>query len=211
MFEDGIVFVVTVSRDIKFITAHYLPTRTSSNLAESLKETTRLYQQGGFKVQTLLMDGEFEKVKQLIPEVVVNNTSAGEHMGDVEQHIRTLKERGRGMINTIAFKKMPVCIMIKLIYFCTMWLNAVPNRSGVSQEYSPREIVVRQQVDYEKHCWVPFGAYCVVIEDQDQTNTMASQTQGAISLGPTGNQKEHTLLDNREGHQAKTIQRVTNA
>ncbi len=84
MFVDGLAFVVTVSQNLKFIPAHYLPTRTSSDLATSLKQTVRLYRQGGFRVQTLLMDGEFEKVTPLFPEVVVNTTSLGEHVGDAE-------------------------------------------------------------------------------------------------------------------------------
>ncbi|KAL7463813.1 hypothetical protein ACHAXS_004166 [Conticribra weissflogii] len=146
---------------------HYLPSRTSENLVQSLKETIRLYQRGGFKVQTLLMDGEFEKIKVQIPKVIVNITSAGEHVGDIEQQIQTIKEQCQGITNTLLFKKMPAQMMVELIYFCTMWLNALPNKNGVSAEYSPREIVVRQAVNYKKHCQVPFGVYCEVFEDQD--------------------------------------------
>ncbi|KAL7461201.1 hypothetical protein ACHAXS_001624, partial [Conticribra weissflogii] len=175
------------SKDIKFITAQFLPTRSSTDLAISLRDTIRLYQRGGFRVQTLLMDGEFDKVTGLLPEVVVNTTSAGEHVGDIERHIRTIKERGRGIVNTLPYKRMPARMLIELVYFCVMWLNAVPNKNGVSSEYSPREVVVRQRLSYRKHCRVPFGAYCEVFEDRGRTNTMESRTRGAISLGPTGN------------------------
>ncbi|KAL7472715.1 hypothetical protein ACHAXS_013110 [Conticribra weissflogii] len=187
MFVSGLAFVVTVSRDIKFITTHYLLSKTSDDLAQSLQETIKLYQRGGFKVQTLLMDGEFEKVKSRIPEVVVNITGAGEHVGDVERHIQAIKERCRGIGNTLPFKRMPARMVIELVYFCTMWINAVPNRNGISGEYSPREVVVRQPVNYKKHCQVPFGAYCEVFKDRERTNTMASRTRGAVSLGPTRN------------------------
>ncbi|KAL7460368.1 hypothetical protein ACHAXS_002287 [Conticribra weissflogii] len=187
MFVDGLAFIVTVSRDIKFITAQYLPTRTSTDLAGSLRKTIQLYQRGGFRVQALLMDGEFDKVAKLLPEVVVNTTSAGEHVGDIEQHIRTVKERGRGLTNTLPYTRMPPRMVLELIYFCVMWLNAVPNKNGISEEYSPREVVVRQRLSYKKHCQVPFGAYCEVFEDRERTNTMASRTRSAISLGPTGN------------------------
>ncbi len=187
MFVDGIAFVVTVSRGLKFITTHYLPTRTADDLAQSLKETIKIYERGGFRVQTLLMDGEFEKIKQKLPEVIVNTTAAGEHVGEVERHIRTIKERGRGVMCTLPYKRMPARMVVELVYFCAMWLNALPNRNGVSEDYSPRELVVRQRMDYKKHCQVPFGAYCEVFEDRDRTNTMASRTRGAICLGPTGN------------------------
>ncbi|KAL7465887.1 hypothetical protein ACHAXS_006188, partial [Conticribra weissflogii] len=141
MFVDGLAFIVTVSKDIKFITAQFLPMRTNTDLAISLRDTMRLYQRGGFRVQTLLMDGEFDKVTRLLPEVVVNTTSAGEHVGDIERHIQTIKERGRGIMNTLPYKRMPARMVIELVYFCIMWLNAVPNKGGVSTEYSPREIV----------------------------------------------------------------------
>ncbi len=65
-------------------------------------------------------------------------------------------------------------MMVELIYFCVMWVIAIPNKNGVSDNYSPREIVVQQQLDYRKHCQVPFGVYFKVFKDRDQTNSMAS-------------------------------------
>ncbi|KAL7472774.1 hypothetical protein ACHAXS_013136 [Conticribra weissflogii] len=187
MFVNGEAFVVTVSRGLKFITTHYLPSREAEHLASSIRETIKIYQWGGFRVQTLLMDREFEKIKPMLPEVLVNTTSAGEHVGDIERHIRTIKERARGITCTLPYRSMLARMIVKLVYFCVMWLNAVPNKNGVSSDYSPREIVVRQKLDYKKHCRVPFGAYCKVFEDRERTNTMASRTRPAISLGPTGN------------------------
>ncbi|KAL7460774.1 hypothetical protein ACHAXS_001215, partial [Conticribra weissflogii] len=187
MFVNGVAFVVTVSRGLKFITTHYLPSRQANDLASSIRETIKIYQRGGFRVQTLLMDGEFEKIKPLLPEVLVNTTSAGEHVGDIERHIRTIKERARGIMCTLPYKRMLARMVVELVYFCVMWLNAVPSKNGVSKDYSPREIVVRQKLNYKNHCCVPFGAYCEVFEDRERTNTMASRTREAISLGPTGN------------------------
>ncbi|KAL7462980.1 hypothetical protein ACHAXS_003351 [Conticribra weissflogii] len=187
MFVNGIAFLVTVSRGLKFITTHYLPSRETNDLTNSLRETIKIYQRGGFKIQTVLMDGEFEKVKPHLPEVIVNTTAAGEHVGEVERQIRTIKERARGITCTMPYQKMPGRMIVDLIYFCTMWLNATPNKNGVSEDYSPRELVVRQRLDYKRHCRVPFGAYCEVFEDRERTNTMASRTRSAISLGPTGN------------------------
>ncbi len=62
MFVDGLAFVVTMLRDIKFIRMHYIISRTSEDLAESLKETIRLYQHRRFQVQIPLLDKEFKKL-----------------------------------------------------------------------------------------------------------------------------------------------------
>jgi len=47
---------------------------------------------GGFKVRTLLMDGEFEKVRNLMPCIECNTTAANEHVSEAERTIRTIKE-----------------------------------------------------------------------------------------------------------------------
>ncbi len=168
---------------------HFLPSRMSDNLAQSLRETIKWYQCRGFRVQSPLMDSEFEKVKAHLLEVVVNTTSAGEHVGDVEWHIKTIKEWGQGIVNTLPFKQMPARMMVELIHFCTMWLTTIPskNREQSVQQTLTQGNIIRQGVNYKRQCCVPFGAYCEVFEDQEQTNTMASCTWGAISLGPTGN------------------------
>lgn len=134
MFVNGEALIVTVSRGLKFITKQYLPSRQANNLASSIRETIKIYQRGGFRAQTLLMDGEFEKIKPLLPEVLVNTTSAGEHVGDIERHIRTIKERARGILRTLPYKRMSAQMVVELVYFCVMWLNAIPSKSGVSND-----------------------------------------------------------------------------
>ncbi|KAL7463046.1 hypothetical protein ACHAXS_003419 [Conticribra weissflogii] len=44
MFVNGVAFVVTVSRGLKFITAHHLPSQEANDLASSIKETIKIYQ-----------------------------------------------------------------------------------------------------------------------------------------------------------------------
>ncbi len=37
------------------------------------------------------MNRDFDKVKELLPEVAVNTTAAGVHMGGMEQHVQIIK------------------------------------------------------------------------------------------------------------------------
>jgi hypothetical protein len=62
------------------------------------------------------MDNEFEKLRVLIPILVVNTTVAKEHVPEVERHIHLIKEHGRGILNTLQLKKMLQIILIELIY-----------------------------------------------------------------------------------------------
>ena len=91
-----------------------------------------LYARGGFQVGTVLMDNEFEKLRNLVPILAINTTAAKEHVPEVERKIRLIKERGRGILNTLPFKKMPRLMLIELIYHVVLWLNAFPANSGVS-------------------------------------------------------------------------------
>ncbi len=68
-----------------------------------------------------------------------------------------------------------------------LWMNAFPVKSGISQMFLPRELLVRWQLDYKKHCRVPPGTYCEKHDKPKPTNTMAWWTHEGIALGPTGN------------------------
>ena len=97
----------------------------------------KLYALGGFVVCTVLMDGEFEKIKPEV-ELDINISAAREHVGEIERYHRTLKERCRcvlaGMrpIGSAAYQYLHKQIVIRLVYFCVMMINAVPATNGIS-------------------------------------------------------------------------------
>ena len=94
MFVNGIPFLVTLSRKIKMLTAEYLPSRTAKQLSSSLTKIVKVYARGGFIVRLVLMDMEFEKIKDDFDKVEVNTTAAREHVAEIERGIRHVKERG---------------------------------------------------------------------------------------------------------------------
>jgi hypothetical protein len=138
-------------------------------------------------VGTVLMDNKFKKLRNLVPVLAVNTTAAKEHVPGVERRIRLIKEHGRGILNTLPFKKMPQIILIELIYHVVLWLNAFPKKSGVSETLSPREIILRHKLDFTKHCRAQFGSYCKAHDEPVPTNTMVTRSTPAIVLGPTRN------------------------
>ena len=62
-FVDGIPFLLTLSRQVKFVTAKQCPVRTAVALSNHMKKILRVYNHAGFIVRYVLMDGEFEKSK----------------------------------------------------------------------------------------------------------------------------------------------------
>ena len=104
MFVNGIAFWVSLSRGIGMYTCEHVPTRKAAQLSSSLKRVINLYARGGFTVRTIMMDVEFEKVKDKkgMELVDVNTTAARKHVGEIERGIRYLKERCRCSVSTFA-------------------------------------------------------------------------------------------------------------
>ncbi|KAL7463446.1 hypothetical protein ACHAXS_003813, partial [Conticribra weissflogii] len=111
-------------------------------------------------IRTILMDGQFEQLKKHLFNVVINTTSRSEHVGKIERRLRVIKERARAITAGLPYQRMPKTILIELIKFVILWLNAFPAKNGVSTTVSPREILTRQSLDYSKHCKAEFGSYC---------------------------------------------------
>ncbi|KAL7509413.1 hypothetical protein ACHAXN_008345, partial [Cyclotella atomus] len=187
VFVDEVPFLVSVARGINLITAEFTPVRTAKNLAANITHILQVYVRGGFKVSTLPMDNKFECLIPLLPQLVVNTPAAREHVTEIEHRIRTMKERGRGTKNVLPYKMLPKLMLIELINFVVFWLNAFPSESGISDEYSPRELILRRGIDFSKHCRVPFGTYSEAHNDPITTNDARPRTTSAIALGPTGN------------------------
>ena len=127
MFVNGLPFLVTRSRDIKMITTEFLPSRTAKQLSSSLTKIVKVYARGGFVVRLVLMDMEFEKIKDEFDRVEVNTTAAREHVGDIERVIQFLKDRARAAMSDlhvagfVYFHKM---IIVHCVYFVCMMVNA---------------------------------------------------------------------------------------
>ncbi len=65
----------------------------------------------------MMMDKEFEKLVDLLPNVTINITTAREHIGEIERKIRVIKERARGTMNTLPYPQLPRLMTIELMHF----------------------------------------------------------------------------------------------
>ena len=83
-FVNNLPLIITYGRGIGLITAEFIPTQMTTQLACSLKRNVNFCSRAGFVIQTILMEMELDKVISEIPEVV--------HVAEVEWHIRINKE-----------------------------------------------------------------------------------------------------------------------
>jgi len=188
MFVNGLPFLLTRSRGVQLITVEYLPRHTAKTIGHKLTRVLQFYSRGGYIIQTALMDREFEAVRTTCPTLPINTTAANKHVPEIERTVRTVKDRTRGVYNTLPFTEgIPKLMTIELIHFTVLWLNAFPVQSGISTKFSPRELVQRHKLSAKTHCKTPFGTYCEVHDEPDPSNTMQGRTHATICMGPTGN------------------------
>ena len=60
-----------------------------------MKNMQRVYKARGFKVEVMIMDGEFESIRGDVAElgITLNTAANNEHVSDIERYIRAVKER----------------------------------------------------------------------------------------------------------------------
>ena len=68
-------------------------------LLDAVKKTQQVYHRRGFEIAHLLMDGQFEPIRGDLSSlgITLNTVANDEHVPEVEQYIRTLKERTRAV------------------------------------------------------------------------------------------------------------------
>ena len=66
MFVNLALFLVTLSQKNGFQTVEHLPNQQAATLSSFLKKVIKLFAQGGFVVNPILMDQEFDKLESVI-------------------------------------------------------------------------------------------------------------------------------------------------
>ena len=66
--------------------------------------------------------------------MVINTSTAKEHVAEMERLIKTIKERTRAIIIVLPYKILCKLIITNVVYFAILWLNAFPVKNGVSDK-----------------------------------------------------------------------------
>ena len=122
-------------------------------------------------VNIILMDQEFDRVKEEVGLVEINTASSREHLGKIEGMIRIIKERCQEIVSTIPFKNLPKKFFTNLIYYVVMFFNCMADVQGVSEHLSPREIVTGWSLDPKKNFKAQLGSNIETCKNRVVTNT----------------------------------------
>jgi hypothetical protein len=134
----------------------------------------------------VLGDNEFETLRDelALHQIQLNTAAPDEHVPEIERFNRTIKEQCSAIYSTLPFKKIPLMMMVHVVYFSIFWIKSFPAKGGLSSHVSPRTIITGLTIDFNTHCRLEFGAY--VQTHEAHGNNMSPRTIGAICLGPRG-------------------------
>ena len=85
-----------------------------------------------------------------------------------------------------AYQYLHKQIVIHLVYFCIMMVNAVPAEKGISNRFAPCEIVTEWRLNF-KHLQAAFGEYIRASVDAEVMDDMKGHTHACVSFVPSGN------------------------
>ena len=181
-YINKIVFLVTRSDHINYITADPLPNRKHEHITKVLSKHMRMYSTRGFRITNVYADGEFntDDMISFVMPAALHICAADEHVPKIERPIRTLKERCRSMCHSLPYSSMPKIMTIALVQSCAFWINAFPAAGGVSQQYSPSTIIFGTPAPDSSRTRLPFGTF--VYAYIGTSNTMESRACPAITL-----------------------------
>ena len=191
MFVNGDPYLISVSAPMGLTMVNDLNgSRSYTSVKSALLDHLTLYKSEGFVIDTIFTDGEgaVAKMQDILHDrgIRVNTTGAGQHVPNVERKIRVIKERCRGILNTLGFR-LNKNILKWLVYYAVSRINLLPTSTSMSR-ISPREQFTGRKADYNRDVRVSFGQYCQVnVPDSVDKNNLKSRTDGAIALLPTGN------------------------
>ena len=128
MWVNVIHFMLTTSRHIRFITSHNLNDATSKSLKTVIFQEKQVYMQQGFHVTNLLIDGQFELLRDELASMKVALTVCPnyEQIGDIKRLNQTVKEISRAIFNMLPYPKLLNCMVVELVHFCIFCLKPPP-------------------------------------------------------------------------------------
>ena len=186
-YVQGIPFLHTISRKLKFRTVSPLDKKNKPALLAGINAVLNTYAARGFDVVAIHADIQFECLKNELLPIRLNLTAQDDHVGEVERSIRTIKERVRADVHSMPFQRLPRLMIIELVRRSVLVLNQFPALDGVSTTLSPLTLMTGVPLPDYNSLKLEFGSYVQVFELNDPTNTTKARTTGAITLNPTGN------------------------
>jgi len=137
----------------------------------------------GFRIAQVNADNEFEPIRNMVLPAHLHTVAKGKYVPEVERSIRTTKEDTRAGLHGVPFERFPNSMTRGLLLCTIINRNGFPSESGISQEFTHRNIIDnRPNLDCNVNLKYPFAHYGQLPLDNEFTNGTRTRTIGALAL-----------------------------
>ena len=94
MYMNSLVFFITVTRKIKFVTIEHVTSTSKKTIMKCVSAVIDFYKCKGFKIINVLGDNKFLYLEEYLDNkynIEYNTLSVNEHVGEIEHMIRMVK------------------------------------------------------------------------------------------------------------------------
>ena len=192
-FVEGKPYLLMKSRVYKFHGLNCSKGRGKVETIKALKTYLNKFGLRGITITSLHGDNEFTMVEEALRPIHVEIAARGEHVGDIERNVRTVKERCRCTTTSLPYKRVPRIMIDANIEDKIHWLNEFTPRDYIHPTMGPSGMILGIENVNVKHLRINYGAYCQVYETT-KNDISSKRSVGAIALRPRNNRGSYYFM-----------------
>ena len=149
-----VFFFTSISHDIFYRSAQYVPNKKLQQYERCLKELIGLYLNADFPITGINCNNEFKTTfTQLVQiyKLQICTVAAQFHVPKAERNNHVIKERVRCTYYNLHYQDMPKTLLIYMVQEAASKLNFFAERYRISQSYSPHMIIHKRYIGYQTH------------------------------------------------------------
>ena len=186
-YVNGMPFYVSKTEKINFISVTKLKMRKITTIICCILRDKQKYQSRGFDISDIHADNKFssKKLEEEILPTILHVYAKEEHVGFIENAIKTVKERVRTMCHAVPYRKFTKLMTKSVVEGAVDLLNAFPSKNSVSDVISPSAIIQgRDKIDLSRKR-LEFRSYAMVFSKTK--NNLNNRSIPAIALKASNN------------------------
>ena len=191
MHIDDHMYLITVVKPLDLVLTTPIKSQTTDVLGVAVESQRSALRERGYVANKLKTDPHrsLKKLRGRIPGLLVDNAGAGDHVVDVENRIKTFKERVRCVKSGLPFR-WPANRTDDLVVYVTTRVNLMLS-SVRGDGLTAKVRFTEKKMDARKELGLCLGDYAEVTDySVTSNNTNELRTNSAVALWPKGNDNE---------------------
>ena len=138
-----------------------------------------------------------------------NYAPQGEHVPAAEHNNQTIADRIRVAVHHLRYRNIPRLLLKHIVISKTEKLNWFPAESGLSDTFTPHQLLGLPPIDWNKDVKILQGSYCQAFTEHMIKNDLKQRTLDTLFLRPMPNKQGGYMMLNLTTNKEITSNRIT--